>query len=109
EDNCAIMAVKQLMDYIENGNITNSVNYPACSLGVCQKAGRVAINHKNIPNMIGQITSVISACGLNISDMVNKSKGDYAYSLIDVEAPATQELYNKLKEIDGVIKVRIIK
>ena len=59
--------------------------------------------------MIGQITSVISACGLNISDMVNKSKGDYAYSLIDVEAPATQELYNKLKEIDGVIKVRIIK
>ena len=78
-------------------------------LGVCQKAGRVAINHKNIPNMIGQITSVISACGLNISDMVNKSKGDYAYSLIDVEAPATQELYNKLKEIDGVIKVRIIK
>lgn len=109
EDNCAIMAVKQLMDYIENGNITNSVNYPACSLGVCQKAGRVAINHKNIPNMIGQITSVISACGLNISDMVNKSKGDYAYSLIDVEAPATDELYNKLKEIDGVIKVRIIK
>ena len=75
----------------------------------CLKAGRVAINHKNIPNMIGQITSVISACGLNISDMVNKSKGDYAYSLIDVEAPATQELYNKLKEIDGVIKVRIIK
>lgn len=109
EDNCAVMAVKQLMDYIENGNITNSVNYPACTLGVCQKAGRIAINHKNIPNMIGQITSAISACGINISDMVNKSKGDYAYSLIDVESPATEEIYNKLKEIEGVIKVRIIK
>ena len=109
EDNCAKMAVEELMDYLENGNIRNSVNYPNCDMGICGVAGRIAINHKNVVNMISQFATVLGGAGMNISDMTNKSKGDYAYTLIDLETPATQEIIDKLDEIEGVLKVRIIK
>ncbi|QLY80144.1 phosphoglycerate dehydrogenase [Clostridium intestinale] len=109
EDNCAVMAVKQLRDYLENGNIKNSVNYPNCDMGICTQVGRIAINHKNIPNMLSQFTSVLAKENINISDMINKSKGQWAYTMLDIEAPATTEFVEKIKEIDGVVKVRIIK
>lgn len=109
EDNCAMMAVKQLVDYIENGNIKNSVNYPNCDAGVCMTTGRIAIHHRNIPNMLTQFTGVISAVNVNISDMVNRSKGEYAYTVLDVEASDNREVADKLAAIDGVLKVRIVK
>ena len=109
EDNCAIMAVRQLMDYMENGNIKNSVNFPNCDAGVCKTAGRIAILHKNIPNMLTQFTSVFSTVNVNISDLVNKSKGDYAYTVIDVEVPITTALADQLAAINGILKVRIVK
>ena len=109
EDNCAMMAVEELIDYMENGNITHSVNYPDCNMGVCTSAARIAILHKNIKNMIGQYSSVLGDSGVNISDMTNKSRGDYAYSLLDLDAPANAEVTEKLAAIDGVLKVRIIK
>lgn len=109
EDNCAVMAVKQVRDYLENGNIKNSVNYPACDMGVCVSAGRIAINHRNVVNMIRQFTHVLGDAGVNISDLSNKSKGGYAYTMIDIETPASQEIVDKLREIEGVLKVRIIK
>ena len=109
EDNCAVMAVQEMMDYLENGNIKNSVNYPACDMGVCTKAGRVAIFHKNIANMISKFTAEFGNKGINISDMTNKSRGEYAYTMIDVEAPATEEISKALESIDGVFRVRIVK
>lgn len=109
EDNCAVMAVKEVADFLENGNIKNSVNYPACDMGVCATPGRVAICHKNIPNMIGQFTSLLAAEGLNIPNMINKSRGDYAYSLLDLDAVATDAVISKLEGIKGVLKVRTIK
>lgn len=109
EDNCAIMAVKQLIDFIENGNIKNSVNYPNCDAGICAAASRITICHKNIPNMLTQFTGVFSALDANISDMVNKSRGDYAYTVIDVDAKIDNEVVTKLSNIDGVLKVRIVK
>lgn len=109
EDNCAVMAVKQLVDFVENGNIINSVNYPKCELGVCDKVARLTVCHKNIPNMIGQLTSVVAAEGLNVSDMVDKSKGDYAYAIIDLDHAVTDALVEKLENVEGVIKVRVIK
>ena len=109
EDNCAVMAVKEIVDYIENGNIKNSVNYPACDMGVCQNVARVTINHRNIPNIISQFTSIISAKGINISDMMNKSKGEYAYSILDMDSAATDDIVEALEKIDGVLKVRVVK
>lgn len=109
EDNCAKMAVKELMDYLENGNITNSVNYPKCDMGVCSGAGRVAIMHKNVANMITKFTANFGDIGINISDMVNKSKGEYAYTMLDVESPVTDAIVEKLKAIEGVIRVRVVK
>lgn len=109
EDNCAIMAVEEMMDYLENGNIRNSVNYPACDMGVCNKAGRVAIFHKNIANMITKFTAAFGEKGINISDMMNKSKGEVAYTMLDVEAAPTQEIIDTLQKIDGVFRVRIVK
>ena len=108
EDNCAIMAVKSMMDYLQNGNIKNSVNYPNCDMGVCIKAGRIAIFHKNIANMITKFTGCIGENGINISDMTNKSKGEFAYTMLDVESPATPELVEKLSAIDGVFRVRVV-
>ena len=109
EDNCAKMAVRQVMDYLENGNITNSVNFPACDMGVCNKAGRVLILHKNIPNSLGQFTSCVARENINISDMVNRSKGAYAVTMLDLDSPVSEASAEELKKIDGVLKVRIIK
>ena len=109
EDNCAVMAVKELRDYLENGNIKNSVNYPNCDMGRCTAPGRIAINHRNIVNMISQFTKVIGEAGINISDLTNKSKENYAYSLIDLEEPATEDVIRALEAIDGVLKVRVVK
>ena len=109
EDNCAKMAVEELMDYLENGNIRNSVNYPNCDMGICRAASRVAVLHLNIPNMIGQITGILASGNVNISDMTNKSRDKYAYTLLDLENPADADTVEKLKEIKGVLRVRVIK
>ena len=109
EDNCALMAVQEIRDYLENGNIHNSVNYPTCDFGVCASAGRLAICHKNVVHMINKFTKVIGDMDLNIATMTNKSKGDYAYTVIDVETPLNEEMAGRLREIKGVLKVRIVK
>jgi len=107
EDNCAVMAVKEIMDYMEDGTIQNSVNYPNCDAGVCVAARRITINHKNIPNMLTQFTGIFSAENINISNMINKSKGDYAYTVIDIDETDGESLKDKLNAINGVLKVRM--
>ena len=109
EDNCAKMAVKEIMDYLENGNIRNSVNYPNCDMGVCRAVCRLTVLHRNIPNMIGQITAVLAAEGINISDMTNKSRDKYAYTLLDLESVPDSMTIQKLNAIKGVLRVRVIK
>ena len=109
EDNCAVMAVKQMRDYLENGNIVNSVNYPACSLGPANKAGRIAICHRNVANMIGQFTSILGEAKINIDAIANKSRGDFAYSLIDVDTPVPDEVVKALEASEAVVRVRVIK
>lgn len=109
EDNCAVMAVKELKNYLENGNIVNSVNYPNCDMGICAQAGRVAIFHKNKANMITKFTACFGDNGINISDMTNKSKGEVAYTMLDIEDPASAEIIGKLQSIDGVFRVRVVK
>lgn len=108
EENCAQMAVHQIKDYLENGNIVNSVNYPDCYMGTCQAKGRIGINHKNIPNMVSQITSSLAKNNINISDMLNKSKGNFAYTLIDVDSQIDDSVLEAIEQIDGVLKVRLI-
>lgn len=109
EDNCAVMAVQELMDYLENGNIKNSVNYPNCDMGVCNYPGRVAVFHKNIANMITKLAEAFGKDGVNISDMTSKSRGDVAYALFDIEAPTTPEMVKHLSQLDGVLRVRVVK
>ncbi|MEG1847664.1 MAG: phosphoglycerate dehydrogenase [Lachnospiraceae bacterium] len=109
EDNCAQMAVEELMNYLDNGNIINSVNYPNCDMGICEKAGRVAFFHKNIANMITKFTALIGDAGINITDMMNKSRGEFAYTMMDLEQPLPQDLMNKLQAVDGVLRVRVVK
>lgn len=109
EDNCAKMAVDELMDYLENGNIKNSVNYPACDMGICNKAGRVCVFHKNIANMITKFTAEFGDKGINISDMTNKSLGEVAYTMLDVESAPTNEIVEALEKIEGVFRVRVVK
>ena len=109
EDNCAKMAVRQVMDYLENGNIVNSVNYPNCDLGICNKAGRVTIMHRNVPNSLGQFTTVVAAENINISDLINRSRGEFAYTMLDLDHPAPASVIEKLKSIDGVLRVRVIR
>ncbi len=106
EDNCARMAVDQVRDYIENGNIRNSVNYPNCSLGTCTNAARVTICHKNVRKMISQFTEILS--DTNIAHMNNSSRGDYAYTMIDLEELPKPHILDELKKVDGVLKVRLI-
>lgn len=108
EDNCAIMASKQLIDYLENGNVVNSVNYPACSMPRSSDY-RLVILHKNVSNILAQITSAVGSEGININNMSNKSRGDYAITLLDVEKEVSAESINHLSEVDGIIKVRVIK
>lgn len=109
EDNCAIMAVREIRDYLENGNITHSVNYPDCNMGACLTAGRIGILHKNVKGMIAQYTTILGEADINVSDMTNKAKGDYAYALLDLDSPVTDEVVAKLRAIEGVLRVRVVK
>lgn len=106
EDNCAKMAADEIRDYLENGNITNSVNFPNCSLPDAN-VGRITIIHKNVPKMIAQYTDILK--GVNISDMINKSKGDYAYTIINTDHVVTPEMADQLAALESVISVRVIK
>lgn len=108
EDNCAKMAVQEIMDYLENGNIRNSVNFPACDMGVCKTACRLAVMHLNVPNMIGQVTGALAAGGINISDMTNKSRDKYAYTLMDLENVPDDITIQKLNAIQGILRVRVV-
>ncbi len=109
EENCAVMAAKEIRDFLENGNIKNSVNFPNCDMGTCISVGRIGVTHRNIPNMIGQLTQILGKEGLNIADMTNKSKGENAYTLIDLESAASLHALEALKAIEGVTRVRVIK
>lgn len=109
EENCAVMAVEQICEFLENGNIINSVNYPNCDAGVCSTAGRITVAHKNIPKMLTQFTNVFSSEGINIDHMTNKSRGNYSYCVFDIDSATSQDLADKISAIDGVLKVRIIK
>ena len=109
EDNCAKMAVKQVMNYLENGNIINSVNFPACDMGICTKTARVTILHRNIPNLLSRFTTAVAEDGINISDMLNRSKGEYAYTMLDLDQKVSEAAVEHLKQIDGVLRVRVIK
>ena len=108
EENCAIMAVKELQDYLDNGNIIHSVNYPDLNAGICSSAARVAILHHNIPNMLSQITSFFGKNNLNIENLASKVKGQYEYTLIDLSSPMPADTKERLKEIEGVLRVRQI-
>lgn len=109
EDNCAVMAVKELKNYLENGNIINSVNFPNCDMGICSQAGRVAVIHKNSSGMISKFTTVFGNHGINITDMTNKSKGDWAYTMLDLEQPISDEVVAELRASEGVVRVRVVK
>ena len=108
EDNCAKKAVKEVSEFLENGNIRNSVNYPNCDMGPRNGDTRVVILHRNIPNMIGQFTTILAEDGINISDMTNKSKKEYACSILDVENEVTETVLKDLENIEGVLRVRVI-
>lgn len=109
EDNCAVMAVDELQDYLDNGNIRNSVNFPNLSAGICETPARVAILHRNIPNMLSQITAFFGDQGLNIENLANKSKDKFAYTLLDLSERMPRDTVEKLKAIDGVLRVRRVK
>lgn len=108
EDNCAVMAVNEIRAFMEDGSIINSVNYPNCDAGARAAKSRITVLHKNVPKMLTQFTSIFSEEGINIENMINKSKGDYAYSVFDIEADVTDAFKEKLNAIEGVIRVRII-
>lgn len=107
EDNCAVMAVKELQNFLENGNIRNSVNYPNCDLGICNAACRLAIYHRNVKKMISRFTDILA--DTNIKNMSNTSKGDYAYTLFDLDSKVEREIVEQLREIEEVVKVRVVK
>lgn len=107
EDNCAVMAVKELKDYLEQGAITNSVNFPECEMP-WHATFRLTLIHKNIPAMIGKITSIIAEEGINISDMINKSKGEWAYTIIDTDTKVTDIKIKSIEALDDMIKVRVL-
>lgn len=108
EDNCAEMAVEQLMNYLENGNIINSVNYPNCDLGNIESAARITIHHKNLPSMLGQLTAILAEEDYNIENMLNKSKGSWAYSMLDVGQKPSKEVIEKMRKVSGVVRVRVL-
>ena len=108
EDNCAKMAAEEIRDFLENGNITHSVNFPDCDMGTKGDMTRITILHRNIPNMLGQFTGLLAEKGINISLMTNKSRKEYAYTMIDVDAEVPADLKDQLEAFDGVLKVRII-
>ena len=109
EDNCAIMAVREIRDYLENGNIVHSVNFPDCNMGACTTAGRIGILHKNEKGIIAKFTTVLGDADVNVSDLTNKGKGDYAYSLIDVDSVVADDVVEKISGLDGVLRVRVVK
>ena len=109
EDNCAKMAVTQIMNYLENGNIVNSVNFPNCDMGVCASQGRITILHKNIPNSLGRFTTAMAGENVNIAGLVNKSRGEYAYTMLDLDHKPSESVVEGLRNIEGVLRVRVIK
>jgi D-3-phosphoglycerate dehydrogenase len=109
EDNCAVMAAAEITDYLENGNIRNSVNFPACDMGVCSQAGRIAVLHKNVPNIISGLTTVFGQSGINIDKMMNQSRGEYAYSIIDIDKAGAKDIADEIATKEGILKVRVIK
>lgn len=108
EENCAVMAAEELIDYLENGNIKNSVNFPSCSLGLRSTDTRLVILNKNIPSMLGRITGVLADMNINISDMINRSKGDYAVTLMDLDSGVDEKLLKKALDFEGIISVRLL-
>ena len=109
EDNCAKMAVRQVMDYLENGNIVNSVNFPNCDMGICATAGRITILHKNIPNLLSQFTTAMANENINIDSLMSRSRGEYAYTILDLDHTPSAHAVEALKQIPGVIRVRVIR
>ena len=109
EENCAIMAVREIRDYLENGNIHNSVNYPNCDMGVCKYAMRVTIIHRNIPNMLTKFTATFGDLGINIERMSNETKGEYGYVIMDLANEADEDSVNTIRKIKGVLKVRVMR
>ena len=107
EENCAVMAVEQLRDFLENGNIRNSVNYPSCSMGVCRTQHRIAIYHKNVKNMIRQFADILSYT--NVANMSNTSRGEYAYTMIDIDDDLGPETVQALNKVEGVVRVRVVR
>lgn len=108
EDNCAVMAVKELRNYLENGNIRNSVNYPDCDMGLRGENTRILLLHHNIPNMIGQFTKILAMDNMNIADLTNKSKGKYAYTMIDIDSPVPEGVIDELRTVGDVLKIRVL-
>ena len=104
-----MMAVRQVMDYLENGNIRNSVNFPNCDMGICTKPGRIVVLHKNIPNTISRFTTAVASFGINISDMLNRSKGEYAVTMLDLDEPTPEAAAMELASLEGVFRVRVIR
>ena len=109
EDNCAKMAVKEMMNYLENGTIANSVNYPNCDMGVCPTAGRITILHRNIPGSLGRFTAAMADENVNIDGLMNKSRGEYAYTMLDLDHHPSADVVEHLKSIEGVVRVRVIR
>ncbi len=109
EENCAVMAVREIQDYLDNGNIHHSVNFPEIDAGVCETPGRIAILHRNIPNMLGKLTGALGTADINIENLQNKSRGAYAYTLVDLDQSMTEQGFQELHRIDGVLRVRRVK
>ena len=107
EDNCAVMAAETLREYLENGNIRNSVNFPEAVLPRVPGVTRLAVANRNVPNMVGQISTSLAAAGLNIADLLNKSRGEYAYTLIDIDSAVPQSILGQIRDIEGVLAARI--
>ena len=107
EDNCAIMAVRQLMDYLETGGVRNSVNFPRCKLEQ-QAPCRLLVANRNIPNMVGQITTILASAGINITDLINHHRDEYAYNIIDVEQRIPESVLGHLRQVDGIVRVRMV-
>ena len=107
EDNCAVMAAHELQDYLDNGNITNSVNLPNVSM---ERSGdaRICVIHRNIPNILAQITSIVSGAGMNVENLANKSRKDYAYTMLDINGKVSDAMVEKLSAIEGVIRIRVM-
>ena len=109
EENCAVMIVNEMKDYLINGNIENSVNYPDVSMGPIETIGRITINHHNVPNMIAQVTTILAQDNINIADLTNTNRGKYAYTMIDTDSPVSLRVKEDLYKIKGVTRVRILK